>query len=71
MDNKLDRRVLKSKAAIEKAFVELILKYGFDKINVKQITERANVARKTFYQNEQEDSHLFRLEMNCAKLSEV
>ncbi|MBQ7592742.1 MAG: TetR family transcriptional regulator [Synergistaceae bacterium] len=49
MDNKLDRRILKSKKAIEKAFLELMLTNGFDKISVKQITEKANVARKTFY----------------------
>jgi AcrR family transcriptional regulator len=43
------RRVLRTRATIEQAFVELILEKGYDKVNVEDITNRADVARATFY----------------------
>ena len=46
---KIDRRKLKTKSAIEKTFLELMLQKGFDNITVKEITEKANIVRKTFY----------------------
>ena len=46
---KIDRRKLKTKSAIEKTFLELMLQKGFDNITVKEITEKTNIVRKTFY----------------------
>jgi len=43
------RRVLRTRATIEQAFVELILEKGYDNVNVEDITNRADVARATFY----------------------
>lgn len=49
MDAKTDRRIAKTQNAIQSAFLEMLLKEGFDGITVKDITERANISRKTFY----------------------
>lgn len=49
MEKKLDRRVLKSRQAIEQAFISLLEQKGFDSLTVKEIAEAANVGRKTFY----------------------
>ncbi|WP_212982477.1 TetR/AcrR family transcriptional regulator, partial [Bacillus paramobilis] len=46
---KIDRRIIKSQNAIQSAFIEMLITDGFDKITVKNITEKANIGRKTFY----------------------
>jgi len=43
------RRVARTKAAIEDAFVQLVLERGYDKVAVEDITDRADLARATFY----------------------
>ena len=35
--------------AIQSAFIEMLIEDGFDEITVKNITEKANLGRKTFY----------------------
>lgn len=49
MEKKLDRRVLKSRQAIEQAFIFLLEQKGFDNLTVKEIAAVADVGRKTFY----------------------
>jgi len=49
MEKKVDRRVIKSKKAIRAAFFELIQEKDFKNITIKDISERAQVDRKTFY----------------------
>lgn len=49
MGEKVDRRIVKSQKAIQTAFLEMLLDVGFDSITVKDITENANISRKTFY----------------------
>lgn len=49
MEKKIDRRILKTKRAIESTFVEMLIKDGFDQITIKDITEKADISRKTFY----------------------
>lgn len=44
-----DRRITKSKNAIQSAFLEMLLESGFDAITVKELTEKADISRKTFY----------------------
>lgn len=44
-----DQRVIKTKAAIKRAFLELMQEEGFMHINVKKIVERAQINRGTFY----------------------
>jgi len=45
----VQRRVVRTKAAIEDAFVQLVLERGYDQVTVEDITGRADLARATFY----------------------
>jgi AcrR family transcriptional regulator len=47
--DKVDRRILKSQEAIKKAFVELMSEKRFDGITIQEISDRADVSRRTFY----------------------
>jgi AcrR family transcriptional regulator len=47
--SRAQRRVARTKAAIEDAFVQLVLERGYDKVAVEDITDRADLARATFY----------------------
>ena len=49
MDNKIDRRIIKSRKIIQSTFLNMLIKDGFDEITVKKITEQADISRKTFY----------------------
>ena len=44
-----DRRISRTKTAIREAMVGLIVEKGFDAITVRDITDRANINRGTFY----------------------
>lgn len=46
---KLDRRVIKTKEAINKAFLELFSEKELEQITINDISERANVNRGTVY----------------------
>jgi AcrR family transcriptional regulator len=47
--SKVDRRILKSQEAIKKAFIELMSEKNFDDITIQDISDRANVSRRTIY----------------------
>jgi AcrR family transcriptional regulator len=47
--SRTQRRVARTKAAIEDAFVALVLERGYDRVAVEDITDRADLARATFY----------------------
>ncbi|MDY8023702.1 TetR/AcrR family transcriptional regulator [Paenibacillus polymyxa] len=47
--DKIDRRILKTRQAIQSTFLQMLVKEGFDEITVRNITEKANIGRKTFY----------------------
>ncbi|MCH5179838.1 MAG: TetR/AcrR family transcriptional regulator C-terminal domain-containing protein [Erysipelotrichales bacterium] len=49
MDKKIDRRIIKTKKAIRKAFAEMLRVKSFDFITVKDIADNADISRKTFY----------------------
>lgn len=49
MSKATDRRIAKSEKAIRTAFLEMLLDVGFDAITIKEMTEKADVSRKTFY----------------------
>lgn len=75
MDCRTDRRIAKTQTALREAFLSLLLERGFDAITVKDLTERANVSRKTFYLhyldkydllNAVVDLHLADLDAVCA-----
>jgi AcrR family transcriptional regulator len=44
-----DRRVLKSQEAIKNALIELMFEKNFDQITIQDISDRANVGRRTIY----------------------
>ena len=44
-----DLRVIKTRTSINKAFMTLFFEKDFDTISIKEITEYAQVGRKTFY----------------------
>jgi AcrR family transcriptional regulator len=45
----VERRVARTKAAIEDAFVHLVLEQGYERVAVEDIADRADLARATFY----------------------
>ncbi len=45
----MDRRVLKSQEAIKNAFFELMFEKNFNQITIQDISDRANVGRRTIY----------------------
>lgn len=47
--SKVDRRIIKSQEAIKKAFIELITEKNIDQITIQEISDRANVSRRTIY----------------------
>lgn len=48
---RLDKRILKSKHAIEQAFIDLLKEEDYSKITITKITEHAGVNRGTFYKH--------------------
>jgi len=46
---KEDRRVKKTRQALQEALIELILEKGYEAITVQDVLNRANVGRSTFY----------------------
>lgn len=46
---KLDRRVIRTRAALRLALLELINEKDYEEITVEEITDRANIGRATFY----------------------
>jgi AcrR family transcriptional regulator len=47
--SRTQRRVARTKAAIEDAFVQLVLEHGYERVSVEDISGRADLARATFY----------------------
>ncbi len=49
LSDKMDRRIVKTKRAIHRAFLGLIASKSYKEITVKDLAETAGVNRKTFY----------------------
>ncbi|QOZ45994.1 hypothetical protein XH89_22835 [Bradyrhizobium sp. CCBAU 53340] len=47
--NQHDRRTLRTRRALNEAFLSLLVERGFDELSVLEVCERANVGRSTFY----------------------
>lgn len=45
----MDRRILKTRSVIKESLTNLMKEKSFDKITIKDITEKANINRATFY----------------------
>ena len=48
-ETRVDRRVGRTRRLLKEALLELIRERGYEKISVRDITERADVGRSTFY----------------------
>lgn len=48
-NRKTDRRIERTMTALRDALMALIIEKGYDAISIQDITDRANVARATFY----------------------
>ena len=59
MNDKNDRRSQRTRQALGDAFVELLMEKGYDAISIKDIIERANVGRSTFYSHYADKDELF------------
>ncbi len=46
---KIDRRVMKTRRALQHAFMGLILEKGYDAVSIQDICDAADVGRSTFY----------------------
>ncbi|SEA49363.1 transcriptional regulator, TetR family [Desulfuromusa kysingii] len=51
MAEEIDRRVRKTRAALLKALLELLDEYPYKEISVKMLTDKADIAKPTFYRN--------------------
>ena len=59
MNDKNDRRSQRTRQALGDALVELMMERGYDVISIKDIIERANVGRSTFYSHYVDKDELF------------
>lgn len=48
-DRRLDRRIQRTRELLQQAMIELVVEKGYEAISIQDITDRANVARTTFY----------------------
>ena len=64
MENKNDRRSQRTRQALGDALVELMAEKGYDAISIKDIIERANVGRSTFYSHYVDKDELFVRQMD-------
>jgi len=64
MENKNDRRSQRTRQALGDALVELMTEKGYDAISIKDIIERANVGRSTFYSHYADKDELFVRQMD-------
>lgn len=55
----IDRRVRRTRAAIQSALTQLILEKGYDAVTVTDIIDRADVGRSTFYAHFTDKSEVF------------
>jgi AcrR family transcriptional regulator len=76
----LDRRVQKSQEAIKNAFIELMSEKSFDHITIQDISDRANVGRRTIYDHYMDkydllekliEEHINELRKLCESASEL
>ncbi|MEW5939575.1 MAG: TetR/AcrR family transcriptional regulator [Chloroflexota bacterium] len=59
MKVKNDRRSQRTRQALGDAFIELLMEKGYEAVSIKDIIERANVGRSTFYAHYADKDELF------------
>ena len=63
-EKKEDLRVIKTKNIIRKSFIELAQKFGYQKITIKDLCDKAMINRNTFYLHYQNKDDLVREMVN-------
>jgi len=53
-----DRRIIRTKSALNRAFLELVKEKGYESVTIEEITSRANIGRTTFYLHYQDKEDL-------------
>lgn len=56
--NDLDRRVQKTRKLLQDALIELVTEKSYESVSIREILERANVGRSTFYAHFQDKDQL-------------
>jgi len=56
--NVLDRRVQKTRKLLQDALIELVAEKGYESVTVREILDKANVGRSTFYAHFQDKDQL-------------
>jgi AcrR family transcriptional regulator len=56
--NIVDRRVMKTHKLLQDALIELVAEKGYESVSIREILERANVGRSTFYAHFQDKDQL-------------
>ena len=66
-EKNLDRRVVRTRRALQDALIQLILEQGYDNVTIEEITEKANLGRTTFYLHfsDKEDLLLHAIDTIC------
>lgn len=59
MAKKLDRRIVRTRAALRKALTDLLIEMDYDKITITALAHQADIDRKTFYTHYASISDLF------------
>lgn len=59
MNDKNDRRSQRTRQLISDSFVELLLEKGYEAMSIRDVIERANVGRSTFYSHFKDKEELF------------
>lgn len=65
-----DRRVRKSKAAVKKAFIQLLEDSQIERITIRQISDKADINRGTFYLN-YDDKYALLEEMEDEQIADL
>ena len=56
--NDLDRRVQKTRKLLQNALIELVAEKGYEAVSIREILDKANVGRSTFYAHFQDKDQL-------------
>lgn len=66
-DNTIDRRVRRTRRALQEALISLILEKGYDTVTIEEITDRADLGRTTFYLHfsDKEDLFMYAIDTIC------
>lgn len=65
MVKKLDRRIVRTRAAMRKALIDLLIDTNYEKITITALAQKADIDRKTFYTHYSSIGDLFEDTLRC------